>query len=76
MKNALAVIFSVLLFGIPGVAHACSVCFYGDPTQKSNIALRWAVILLLGVLALLMVFFVKFFVSVGKRSRLSAGKEA
>jgi len=50
-------------------AIACSICFYGDPTEKMNVALRWGIVALLGALVVLMVLFIKFFISVSKRSK-------
>jgi len=51
-------------------AQACSVCFYGDPTQQANVALRQGILLLLLVLVFVLVAFVSFFFSIAKRSKL------
>ena len=67
-KFFLSLSTGLLFMGIPR-AQACSICFFGDPTQKINVALRWAIVTLLIILLFVMVFFVKFFMSVARRSK-------
>lgn len=67
MKKVLFNLTWILLVNSPW-AQACSVCFFGDPTQQVNVALRWAIIVLLLILLGLMVLFIKFFISISQRS--------
>jgi len=52
------------------LVDACSVCFYGDPTQASNIALRLSIITLLCFLLVVLGLFIKFFINFRKRAAL------
>jgi len=49
----------------------CSVCFLGVPEDPMNISLSAAILLMLGVLALIFGFFIKFFIGINKRSKLT-----
>ena len=49
---------------------ACSVCFSGDANDPMNIGLRRGIITLLSVLGFLMILFIKFFLSIKKRSKV------
>ncbi len=61
------VLTASFLWAVP--AQACSACFYGDPTQKSIIAVQWGVAtLLMAVLGVLLAF-LKFFISFNKRAQ-------
>ena len=55
-------------------SEACSVCFFGDPTNQANVALQKGIITLLIILALVLGLFIKFFLSVGKRSQMHEGQ--
>lgn len=65
MKRFLAIL---ILLTAQTPAHACSVCFYGDPNQAAAIGLRWAIITLLVFLVIIMIAFVKFLYSFNKRA--------
>jgi hypothetical protein len=62
--------FSFFIIQISSIAHACSVCFYGSPEEKQNIALSYAVIGLLAFLVIIMVLFIKFLIGFQKRAKL------
>ena len=51
----------------PHFSYACSVCFYGDPSQKQNIALFWSVSGLLIFLLIPIFFILKFIYNFHKR---------
>jgi len=67
-------IFTVLVTMLTQWGEACSVCFYGDSSQKAVVALRNSVLLLLVVLLGVLAIFVKFFISVAKRSKISSNE--
>ena len=48
---------------------ACSICFYGDPDEPANKALRYGIITLLAILLVVLGLFARFFISLGKRNR-------
>ncbi len=58
-----------LFYAIP--SFACSACFYGDPTQKSIVAVKWGVLTLLIAIVSVLIAFIKFFIGFNKRSQLS-----
>jgi hypothetical protein len=62
-------ILIVLLWAVP--SFACSACFYGDPTQKSIVAVKWGVFTLLAAVVSVLFAFIKFFIGFNKRSQLS-----
>ena len=55
---------------LTNTASACSMCFYGNPNQSEVIALRTSVLVLLTIVIIVLGFFAKFFISVGRRSKL------
>jgi len=69
-KNAMKCLLGTCLFlMLAKTTQACSVCFYGDPTDKMNIALRQGIVALLIVLMVVLGLFIKFFLNVAKRSK-------
>ena len=50
-------------------SYACSVCFYGEPNNSANVALRMGVLTLFGILLGVLALFIKFFLSVRKRAQ-------
>jgi len=69
-RNIMKSLLGTFLFlMIAKTTQACSVCFYGDPTEKMNVALRQGIIVLLVVLIVVLGLFIKFFLSVAKRSK-------
>ena len=63
MTNIIAFIYSP--------AFACSVCFRGIANDPNMIGLRSAILFMLGILAIIASFLIKFFISIGKRSKLT-----
>jgi len=49
---------------------ACSVCFFNAPDDPMSISLQYAVLALLGVLAVVLGLLAKFFINVRKREKL------
>jgi hypothetical protein len=68
MKRPLTSLAAFLMF--PNAAYACSVCFYGDPTQQANMALRQGIMALLLVLMVVLAALGCFFISVARRAKL------
>lgn len=64
---------TLLLFDV-AVANACSVCFGANPDDPVNKSLQIAILLLLGVLAIIMGLFVLFFLKFTRRSKGGARK--
>jgi len=73
MKIFILFLSAVTLF-VAETAQACSVCFFGDPTNQANIALRLSIVTLLAILVIILGLFIKFFYSIFKRSRLLNGE--
>ena len=51
--------------------HACSVCFFGSSEDPMNAGLRAGILCMLVALVLVLGLFIKFFLSVRKRSKLA-----
>ena len=66
-----ALLTAAVFLIISHTADACSVCFFGDPTEQANVALQKSILTLLGVLVVVLGAFVKFFLSVARRSKLA-----
>ena len=62
-------LFFAGIFFYVRVAEACSVCFSNVKNDPMNVALRAAVLCMLFILLLVLMLFVKFFLSVRRRSK-------
>jgi hypothetical protein len=71
MKSFTVGAMNTLLLYWSKTASACSICFFGDPTSRANVALRWGIITLLIVLVVVLALMVSFFLSVARRDGLS-----
>lgn len=69
MKRLLSSLIIAFILSSAKLASACSVCFFGDPTEKANIALRNGILALLVVLLGVLTLFIKFFLGIAKRSK-------
>ena len=63
-------ILSFVFLTIPKTSLACSVCFFGDPSNQMNIALRAGVLTLLFIVLAVLGGFIKFFLDIYKKSKL------
>ena len=66
------VILSVLMWSTILVPQAlsCSVCFFGDPQDSANKALRSGILMMLALLVLVLGLVVKFLVDFNRRAKL------
>jgi len=72
MRKIIFIISLLNIFLFEQSSSACQVCFYGDPSQNTTMALKSAVFVLLGILICVMGLLVKFFISVAKKSKLTS----
>lgn len=71
MKKAFLTIHIFLLNACIAVSnsYACTVCFYGDPSQAANKGLRAGVLILLAFIVVVLVLFARFFIQVNRRAQ-------
>lgn len=60
----------LFFIGVPKITEACSVCFRGDPESPGMIGLKWAILILLGILTVILALLGRFFLNFRRRSRL------
>ncbi len=72
IQKIVCLVFLLLCFVFD--AHACTVCFKGDPNQTANVAARSGVVMMLGVVAGVLGLFGCFFLSIVKKSTTHIGK--
>jgi len=70
MKKIILVILFLLSFFQVNSLEACSICFYGDPNDPANIALKWSITALMLILFVVLALLAKFFLGVRKRAKL------
>ena len=70
-RNAILTIIFALFTLVAQNAVACSMCFFGSPNNKANIALRVGVLTLLIIVVAVLATFAKFFLDIRKRTQPS-----
>ena len=74
LRSTLELITCFLLTN-PKSLWACSICFYGAPDQKANVAARMAIITLLSIVTVVLSFFIRFIFIFRKRAKSIAERD-